>query len=170
MSNPGILYTNNGTDNPPAELGTVTVDPSVISYGDGFFTFPTQLIRATPDEGEGTTIPFAFGQKLDTYTSFVDTAAMTPDVTRNLTVSGGFSNDKASNSDPKAFTYEFADNTFPNIPLIQPLEFRRGMEDHEPQQRRTSDAYSRQRLPGDGSRRSRRRHHDGHSAPGESTT
>ncbi len=65
--------------------------------------------------------PFEFGQKLDTYTSFVDTAAMTPDVTRNLTVSGGFGNEKASNSDPKAFTYEFADNTFPpNIPLIQP--------------------------------------------------
>lgn len=121
VSNPGILYTNNGTDNPPAELGTVTVDPSVISYADGFFTFPTQqLIRATPDEGEGKTTPFEFGQKLDTYTSFVDTAAMTPDVTRNLTVSGGFGNEKASNSDPKAFTYEFADNTFPNIPLIQP--------------------------------------------------
>ncbi|KJF19744.1 copper oxidase [Rhodococcus sp. AD45-ID] len=121
VSNPGILYTNNGTDNPPAELGTVTVDPSVISYADGFFTFPTQqLIRATPDEGEGRTTPFEFGKKLDAYTSFVDTAAANPDVTRNLTVSGGFGNNKASNSDPKAFTYEFADNTFPNIPLIQP--------------------------------------------------
>ena len=26
-SNPGVLYTNNGTENPPAVLGTVTVDP-----------------------------------------------------------------------------------------------------------------------------------------------
>ena len=45
---------------------------------------------------------------------------MTPDVSRELTVSGGFGNEKASTSDPKAFTYEFDDNTFPNIPLIQP--------------------------------------------------
>lgn len=119
--NDGILYTNDGTDNPPATLGTVTVDPSVISYADGFFTFPTQtLLQVTPEAGEGVTVPFEPGQKLDTYTSFVDTASMPVDVTRELVVSGGFSNDKASNSDPKAFTYEFAANTFPNIPLIQP--------------------------------------------------
>ncbi|MDV7356944.1 multicopper oxidase domain-containing protein [Rhodococcus oxybenzonivorans] len=121
VSNPGVLYTNDGTENPPAVLGTVTVDPSVISYADGFFTFPTQkLIQATPDDGQGRTTPFEPGQKLDAYTSFVDTSAMTPDVKRTLTVSGGFGNEKASNSDPKAFTYEFDDNTFPNIPLIQP--------------------------------------------------
>ncbi len=121
VTNPGVLYTNDGTDNPPAELGTVTVDPSVISYADGFFTFPTQtLLHVTPDSGEGKTTPFEPGQNLDAYTSFVDTSVMTPDVKRTLTVSGGFGNEKASNSDPKAFTYEFADNTFPNIPLIQP--------------------------------------------------
>lgn len=52
VSNPGVLYTNDGTENPPAVLGTVTVDPSVISYADGFFTFPTQkLVQATPDDG-----------------------------------------------------------------------------------------------------------------------
>ncbi|WP_072803076.1 multicopper oxidase family protein [Rhodococcoides yunnanense] len=119
--NDGILYTNNGTDDPPATLGTVAVDPSVISYADGFFTFPTQkLLQVTPADGTGVTVPFAPGQKLDAYTSFVDTASMPVDVTRELVVSGGFSNDKASNSDPKAFTYEFAANTFPNIPLIQP--------------------------------------------------
>ncbi len=121
VTNPGVLYTDNGTDNPPAELGTVTVDPSVISYADGFFTFPTQtLLHVTPDSGEGRTTPFEPGQNLDAYTSFVDTSVMTPDVKRTLTVSGGFGNEKASNSDPKAFTYEFDDNTFPNIPLIQP--------------------------------------------------
>ena len=119
--NDGILYTNNGTDNPPATLGKVTVDPSIISYADGFFTFPTQkLLQVTPEEGDGVTVPFEPGQKLDAYTSFVDTASMPVDVTRELVVSGGFSNDKASTSDPKAFTYEFAANTFPNIPLIQP--------------------------------------------------
>ncbi|MFD1815636.1 multicopper oxidase family protein [Rhodococcus gannanensis] len=121
VTNPGVLYTNDGTEGSPAELGTITVDPSVISYADGFFTFPIQtLLRVTPDEGEGRTTAFEPGQNLDTYTSFVDTSVMTPDVTRGLTVSGGFGNEKASASDPKAFTYEFDANTFPNIPLIQP--------------------------------------------------
>lgn len=121
VSNPGILYTNNGSDHPSAVLGTTSVDPSVISYADGFFVFPTQkLLKVSPDGGKGKTVAFHPGQELGAYTSFVNTAAMTPDVTRNLIVSGGFSNDKASKDDPKAFTYEFADNTFPNIPLIQP--------------------------------------------------
>jgi FtsP/CotA-like multicopper oxidase with cupredoxin domain len=119
--NNGVLYTNNGTDKSPAVLGTSTVDPQYISYADGFFTFPTQkLIQVTPEAGEGKTTPFVPGQKLDAYTSFVDTSALPVDVKRELKVSGGFSNGKASNSDPKAFTYEFDDNTFPNIPLIQP--------------------------------------------------
>ncbi|MEU0506631.1 multicopper oxidase domain-containing protein [Nocardia sp. NPDC005998] len=121
VTNPGVLYTNNGTDNPPAVLGTITVDPSVISYEDGFFTFPIQkLLQVRPDEGTGQTTPFVPGQQLDAYTSFVDASVGTPDVRRKLTVTGGFGNDKASSSDPKAFTYEFDDNTFPNIPLLQP--------------------------------------------------
>ncbi len=121
ITNDGVLYTDNGTDAPPAVLGTVTVDPEYISYADGFFTFPTQtLIHATPDEGKGTTTVFEPGQNLDAYTSFVDTSVMTPDVKRELVISGGFSNQWASKDDPKAFVYEFADNAFPNIPLIQP--------------------------------------------------
>jgi len=121
VSNPGVLYTNNGTPNTPAVLGTVTVDPAFISYTDGFFTFPTQtLLHAIPDGGDGRTTAFEPGQNLDADTSFVDTSAATPDVTRELTVTGGFGNEKASTSDPKAFTYEFDANTFPNIPLIQP--------------------------------------------------
>jgi FtsP/CotA-like multicopper oxidase with cupredoxin domain len=122
VTNQGVLYTNDGTDSPPAQLGTLTIDPSHISYADGFFVFPTQeLIRVKPDtSGTGTTVPFEVGQPLDAYTSFVDTSVMAPDVTRNLQVSGGFSNTNASTNDPKAFTYEFDDNTFPYIPLIQP--------------------------------------------------
>ncbi|CAN5688665.1 hypothetical protein BH10ACT9_BH10ACT9_54290 [soil metagenome] len=121
ISGPGVLYTNNGTDNPPAVLGTVTVDPEYISYADGFFTFPTQtLLHATPDSGTGQTTALEPGQNLDAYTSFVDTSVMTPAVKRELVISGGFSNGRASKNDPKAFTYEFADNAFPNIPLIQP--------------------------------------------------
>ncbi len=37
----GVLYTSNGTDNPPATLGTLSVLPSAVSYYDGFFLFPT---------------------------------------------------------------------------------------------------------------------------------
>lgn len=119
--NPGVLYTNNGTPNAPAVLGTVTVDTEHISYTDGFFTYPTQtLLRATPEEGEGQTTAFEPGQNLNAYTSFVDTSVMEPAVKRELVVSSGFNNNYASKHDPKAFTYQFAANTFPNIPLIQP--------------------------------------------------
>ena len=45
---------------------------------------------------------------------------MSPTSSARSTIAGGFGNDKASNSDPKAFTYQFDDNIFPNIPLIQP--------------------------------------------------
>ena len=49
ISAPGVLYTNNGTDNPPAVLGSLSVLPSAVSYADGFFVFPTQVLaRATP--------------------------------------------------------------------------------------------------------------------------
>lgn len=120
--NPGVLYTNDGTENPPGVLGTLTVDPKYVSYADGFFVFPTQtLIRATQDtSGEGQTTAFEPGQNTEAYTSFVDTAAMTPAVKRELTITGGFGNEKASKDDPKSIVYMFDANTFPNIPLIQP--------------------------------------------------
>ena len=51
---PGVLYTNNGTDNPPAVLGSLSVQPSAVSYVDGFFVFPTQVLaRAVPSQGPG---------------------------------------------------------------------------------------------------------------------
>jgi FtsP/CotA-like multicopper oxidase with cupredoxin domain len=120
--NPGVLYTNNGTKNPPAALGTLTVDPKYISYADGFFVFPTQtLIHATPDtSGQGQTTVFEPGQNLDAFTSFVDTAAMTPAVKRALSITDTIGGDKASNNDPKAVIYQFDDSAFPNVALIQP--------------------------------------------------
>lgn len=120
--NPGVLYTNKGTANTPAVLGTVTVDPKYISYADGFFVFPTQtLIKATPDTaGRGRTTSFEPGQKLDAYTSFVDTSIVTPAVRRALKINDTIGGDKASSDDPKAVIYQFDDNAFPNIPLIQP--------------------------------------------------
>ena len=117
----GILYTNNGTPNPPAQLGTLTVQQSAISYADGFFVFPTQvLLRAVPAPGAGQTTAFVAGQKLHAYTSFEDLSRVKPDVKRELLINGGFLNNHASTADPKAFVYAFGGNAFPNIPLIQP--------------------------------------------------
>jgi len=119
---PAVLYTNNGTKNTPAVLGTLTVDPKFLSFADGFFVFPTQtLIRATQDtSGEGKTTAFEPGQNLDAYTSFVDTAVMTPSVTRQMTITDTIGGGLASNNDPKAVIYMFEPSGFPNVSLIQP--------------------------------------------------
>jgi hypothetical protein len=98
------------------------VDPKFLSFADGFFVFPTQtLIRATPDtSGEGQTTAFEPGQNLDAYTSFVDTSVMTPDVTREMTITDTIGGGLASNNDPKAVIYMFEPSGFPNTTLIQP--------------------------------------------------
>jgi FtsP/CotA-like multicopper oxidase with cupredoxin domain len=58
-----FLYTNNGSDTPPGVLGTLSVLPSAVSYADGFFVFPTQVLaRATPTAGKGRTTPFKEGR------------------------------------------------------------------------------------------------------------
>jgi FtsP/CotA-like multicopper oxidase with cupredoxin domain len=121
LTGPGVLYTNNGTDNPPAVLGSISVLPSAVSYADGFFVFPTQvLVRATPSEGAGVTTAFVEDQPLDAYTSYIDLAGLTPDFKRQILISGGFLNNMASAEDPKAFVYAFDGGAFPNVPLIQP--------------------------------------------------
>jgi FtsP/CotA-like multicopper oxidase with cupredoxin domain len=121
ITEPGVLYTNNGTNNPPAVLGSLSVMPSAISYADGFFVFPTQmLVRATPSQRGGVTTPFIEGQSLGGYTSFVDLAKAIPDVKRQILVTGGFLNNLASAEDPKVFVYAFDGGAFPNVPLIQP--------------------------------------------------
>jgi FtsP/CotA-like multicopper oxidase with cupredoxin domain len=122
ITDPAVLYTNNGTENPPAVLGKLSVDPKYVSYADGFFVFPTQtLIHATPDtSGQGQTTAFEQGQNLDAYTSFVDTSVMTPAVTRDMTIIDNIGGDKGSNNDPKAVIYMFEPAGFPNVPLIQP--------------------------------------------------
>jgi FtsP/CotA-like multicopper oxidase with cupredoxin domain len=122
ITDPAVLYTNDGTKNTPAVLGKLSVDPKYISYADGFFVFPTQtLIRATPDAGgPGQTTAFEQGQNLGAYTSFVDTSVMTPAVKREMTITDTIGGDKASNNDPKAVIYFFEPAGFPNVPLIQP--------------------------------------------------
>ncbi|MFM9861845.1 multicopper oxidase domain-containing protein [Pseudoxanthobacter sp. M-2] len=121
LTAPGVLYTNTGTDKVPAVLGNLSVEPTAISYFDGFFSFPSQmLLRAEPDEGRGETVAFVPGQELGAFTSFDDVSEVTPDVTRTISIVGGFLNDMASKDDPKSFTYSFDGGTFPNVPLLQP--------------------------------------------------
>ena len=118
---PGILYTSDGTENPPAVLGALSILPSNVSYYDGFFYFPTQVLaRAVPAEGKGETTVFAEGQPLGAYTSFEDISTVTPDVTRNILINGGFLNNLVADNEPKAFIYAFDSGAFPNVPLLQP--------------------------------------------------
>ena len=149
--NPGVLYTNNGTKNPPAVLGTLHVDPKYISYADGFFVFPTQtLLHATPDtSAQGQTTAFEPGQNLDAYTSFVDTSVMTPAVKRALTITGGFGNKKAEQQRPQGLRLHVRRQHVPEHPADPATaELGRGVGDHQLQQRRAPNAHPRQRLPG----------------------
>lgn len=121
LSSPGVCYTSNGTENPPGVLGRMNVSPKYISYFDGFFIFPTQvLLRAKAVAPGGVTTAFVEGQKLGAYTSYIDLSKATPDVKRKIVMNGGFLNKLASTSDPKAFMYAFDGQTFPNTSLIQP--------------------------------------------------
>ncbi|HYR67146.1 MAG TPA: multicopper oxidase domain-containing protein [Reyranella sp.] len=118
---PGVLYTNDGTDNPPAVLGSLSVLPSAVSYADGFFVFPTQVLaKAVPSMGAGETTDFVEGQSLGASTPFVDLSGTVPDVKREIRISGGFLNNMANKDDPKSFVYAFDGRAFPNVPLIQP--------------------------------------------------
>jgi FtsP/CotA-like multicopper oxidase with cupredoxin domain len=118
---PGILYTANGTENPPAVLGSLSVLPSAVSYADGFFLFPTQVLaRAVGAEPGGETTPFVAGQPLGAYTSFVDLTGVKPDTTRDFLINGGFLNNLASKEDSRAFVYAFDSGAFPNVALVQP--------------------------------------------------
>lgn len=120
-SAPGILYTNDGSGNPPATLGTLSILPSAVSYYDGFFYFPMQVLaRAVPSGGQGVTIAFKEGQKLGAFSAFNELSKLTPDFTRKLTIMGGFLNNLASKDDPKSFTYAYEGIAFPNVMLLQP--------------------------------------------------
>ena len=114
--NPGILYTNNPQTHRSA--GTKYPTRAYISYFDGFFTSPgADHPHVTPERGRG---PDPRDRPdLGAYTSFIDTSVLTPAVTRELMVTGGFGNNPASNDRRRSF-YEFDSSTFPNIPLIRP--------------------------------------------------
>jgi len=121
LENEAILYTNDGTEDAPGVLGTVGIPPASYSWYDGFFAWPTQeLVRAEPAPGTGETTDFTEGLALGAYNTYEDLTADVSAVDRELTIGGGFSNNFASDEDPKAFVYEFDNNTFPYIPLLQP--------------------------------------------------
>ena len=52
----------------PACLASLSVLLPAVSYVDGFFVFPTQVLaRATPESGKGRTTVFKEGQALNAY-------------------------------------------------------------------------------------------------------
>ncbi|KAF8056728.1 clpB2 [Scenedesmus sp. PABB004] len=123
LSNLGILYVNDGTDNPPAQLGNISIAVNVVNYFDGFFLTPTQvLLTAKPNAARPPvpSVPFLQGQPTNAYSSFCQTVGKPVAATRRLLITGGFNNELANPEDPNAFTYQFSGNQFPNIPLLQP--------------------------------------------------
>ena len=122
LQTPGILYRNNGVSS--AVLGMLTIDPSYVSYNDGFFMYPTQTLVSMlpPKSGSatGTTVNFKQGQALNAYTSFVNTTNAKPSIVRELVITGGFNNEYLNKEYANNFIYEFNGNQFPYIPLIQP--------------------------------------------------
>jgi len=124
MTFPGVVYTSRGPGQAATgALGNVTVDPQYISYFDGFFLFPTQvLLRASAAAGTpaGNTVSFEPGQDLGAHTYFFDTQKVKPAVKRSLIINGGFLDEKANPQDPKAFIYAFNSLGFPNCPLLRP--------------------------------------------------
>ena len=120
---PGVLYTNNGSDNPPAVLGSLSVLPSAVSYADGFFVFPTQVLARADAVGTGARRNDRRLSKVSRWTPtrlLLILPTSTPDFKRQIVISGGFLNNMASAEDPKAFVYAFDGGAFPNVPLIQP--------------------------------------------------
>ena len=102
-------------------LGSVSVRPQAVSYYDGFFVSPTQVLaRATTSGGKGVTTEFKEGRSSTPTPSFEEHLRSHPDVTRELTISGGFLNNLASTADAKSFTYVCEGIEFPYVPLLQP--------------------------------------------------
>jgi hypothetical protein len=127
-------------------LGSMSVLPTAVSYYDGFFVSPTQVLaRATTSAGKGVTTEFKEGQKLDAYTVFEDISQVTPDVEREMTISGGFVNNLASTADAKSFTYVFEGIEFPYVPPAPAAAgLDRRVEIPQQQQRRTPNPHPRQ--------------------------
>ena len=133
---PAVLYTNNGTENSPAVLGKLTVDPKYISYADGFFMFPTQtLMHVTPDTAAGPDHSLRAGpepRRLHVLRGHLGDDAR---VTRELRSAAASATTRASNNDPKAVHLRVRRQQVPERPADPAAtEFCRGVEDHQLQQ------------------------------------
>ena len=131
-TNPGVLYTNNGTENSPAVLGHGDRRPEVhqLRGTASSRSRPRRCLQVTPDKRRGADHRVRAGPEpgcVHVVRRHVGDGARRQ---TRVEISGGFGNDKASNNDPKAFTYQFDDNIFPNVPLDPTAtELRRGMGD-----------------------------------------
>ena len=150
IDEPGVLYTNNGTKDAPAVLGTVTIDPKYIAARDGFFTFPTQtLLKVTPDSGEGQTTVFEPGQNLDTYTSFVNTSVMEARGQARAQHRWWFRQQEGRQQRSQGLHLPVRRQHLPQHPVDPAAaELRRGVVVHQLQQRQPSDPHPCQRLSG----------------------
>lgn len=96
--------------------GTITIDPSAISYYHGDY-FPTQtLMRVTPDAQTGTTVNFVPGQALNAYNDFTNLAAVTPDFYRTAILNEG----NLDPANPNEFIFTINGDSFPYPPVFQP--------------------------------------------------
>lgn len=120
--NPGILYTNNGTANANGYLGQITIDPSSVSWYDGFFPWPTQVLATVTTAG-APVVPVTFTPGESTGVSAIypiDTIDSPLNDTRTLVIGGGFTNTNVNQQDPNGFMYNFDGTEFPYVPLLQP--------------------------------------------------
>jgi FtsP/CotA-like multicopper oxidase with cupredoxin domain len=149
ISAPGVLYTNDGTGNPPATLGNSSVLPSAVSYYDGFFVSPTQVLAtATTSAGQGVTTDFVEGQALNAYTAFEDISQVKPDFER-LADLRRLPQQSCEHVRCQVVRLRLRQHHFPQRARAPAAaRFRRGVAVRQSQQRRASDPHSRQRLPG----------------------
>lgn len=97
--------------------GTATLDPSAISYSNGFNYFPTQeLFRVSTTSESVTSVIFAPGEPLNAVNGFEDLSLVTPDNTREIVLIQG----PLDPADPAAFVFAINGITFPYAPVLQP--------------------------------------------------
>jgi len=97
--------------------GTATLDPSAISYFNGFNYFPTQeLFRLRANSQLVAPVVFAPGEPLNAKNGFEDLSQLTPDNTRPIVLNQGTLNKE----DPSNFIFVINGMNFPYAPVVQP--------------------------------------------------
>ncbi len=97
--------------------GTATLDPSAISYYDGFNFFPTQeLFRLRATSQSVAPVVFAPGETLNAMNGFEDLSQLTPDKNRQIVLNQGTLNP----DDPGDFIFVINGMNFPYAPVVQP--------------------------------------------------